>query len=778
MDGRVIRATYPAYGTLGGPRVAAEIIRQLGLSDDPDVNARLRSISGELDPSLQAIDPSGMAQEQLWAFVRLLQEKGADHPLLLIIDDMHHSGERSLEILGELAGRLNNIALLVVLTGRTDAGDWMTRFPAATTVRLAPLSRADAAVLADAFVGDKPLSAEAATFLVDRSSGNPLYLRELVAMARAQGSLVDDGHCYRLAAHAAIPATLQALLAARLDALDPALKLGLQHVAVVGEAATVEQVVGLGSPDAGSLLPSLVEIGLLRLSPDGRYDTVDSLLREVAYETLPHNLRGELHRRASPLVTTPEERARHLDRAAHYLSDDAGVAAEAVEALVAAGQQFMQASRPLDAMRLLERAVALGCRQPTVLLDLAKLQALSSRDQDSLRTLALVEDDPDDPAVAVERDHTAASSTMFSDPSASVPALLLAAQRWHELGNASKEAWARANAGVAYFNLSRMEESAAELEQALTLFGETEDRTGVIAVSSFLCLVKPTDHRVAGWLSDALEFADAAGDRSKQLNTLTTLTWNHFLRSFCGRADDMVEAERFGRRLAALAEDLGGYDQAVQGWSLMAIMARLSGRLEEAAEHAVAIRRTAGLAQRDSWLGWAACFTVAGAASGAVPPSPPTTSPDPVVRMARLIIEAELTLAGRVDEALSRDGTTPRPDLGPISDLAQVFEALALVLAGRGHEARPWIERATSAARVLNATATAAAAAALLAEITGDTVGLAPAPTRAGGLTDMLVLRAYASRGDAHAVAALRRATEELAMPGLMTGISDPSISV
>jgi hypothetical protein len=146
--------------------------------------------------------------------------------------------------------------------------------------------------------------------------------------------------------------------------------------------------------------------------------------------------------------------------------------------------------------------------------------------------------------------------------------------------------------------------------------------------------------------------------------------------------------------------------------------------------------------------------------------------------MARLIIEAELTMAGRVDEALSRDGTPPRPDLGPISDLAQVFEALALVLAGRGREARPWIERATSAARVLNATATAAAAAALLAEITGDTAGLPPSPAEAGGLTDVLVLRAYAARGDADAVAALRRATEELAMPGLMTGISDSSISV
>jgi class 3 adenylate cyclase/tetratricopeptide (TPR) repeat protein len=768
-EGSVIRATYPAYGTLGGPRVAAEIIRQLGPSADAGVNARLRSIAGELDPSLQAIDPAGMAQEQLWAFVRLLQEKGAHRALLLIIDDMHHSGERALELLSELAGRLSNVALLTVLTGRTEPGDWMTRFPAATTVRLAPLSRSDAAMLADAFVCDKPLTPEAAEFLVDRSSGNPLYLRELVAMARARGSLVDDGQQYRLAAHAAIPATLQALLAARLDALEPTMKLGLQHVAVLGEAATVEQVAGLGSPDARALLQALVDIGLLRLGPDGRYDTVDSLLREVAYETLPHNLRGELHRRASLLVATPEERARHLDRAAHYLTGDTVVAAEAAEALVAAAQLLIQASRHLDALRLLERAVALGCRQPSALLDLAKLQALSSRDEDSLTTLALIEDDADDPALAVERDHTAATSIMFSDPSSAFGGLQRASQRWHDLGNTVKEAWARANAGVAFFNLSRMEESAVELEQALTLFQQCADRAGTIAVSSFLSLVKPTDERVSGWLAEALEFADAAGDRSKQLNTLTTLTWNHFLRSLCGRAEDMAEAERFGHRLAELAEDLGAPDQAVQGWSLLAIMARLSGRLDEATELAVTIQRVAGMARRDPWLGWAACFTVAGGASGTEPPSPPS-SPDPVVRMSRLIIEAELTMAGRVDEALAREGTSPRPDLGPVSDLAQVFEALALVLVGRADEARPLVERAAAAARVLNAASTAAAATALRAEITGDTTGLPPPPTTARGLTDVLVLRAYATHGDAAALETLRGATEALAMPGLMMG--------
>jgi class 3 adenylate cyclase len=773
VGGTVIRVTYPAYGAMGGARVAADVIRQLGPAGDSAVSARLRSIGGTLDPSLKAIDPAAMAQEQLWAFVRLLQEKGADGPILLIIDDMHHSGDRTLEVLGELTGRLDGVALLTVLAGRTEPGEWLTRFPAATTVRLDPLSRTDAATLAGAFVCDKPLAPEAAQFLVDRASGNPLYLRELVNMARSRGSLVDDGDVYRLTTHAAIPATLQALLAARLDALDPGLKLGLQHVAVVGEAATVEQVAGLGSGDAATTLRALVEIGLLRHGPDGRYDTLDSLLREVAYETLPHNLRGELHRRAAAMVPGPEERARHLDRAATYLADDETVAAEAVEALVAAAQSFIEGSRHLDALRLLERALTLGRLSSTALLELAKLQALASRDEDAVRTLALIEDDPHDPAVAVERDHAAATSLMFSDPSSALPGLETAVRRWQELGRPLKEAWARANAGVAYFNLSRMEESVVELEQALKLFDQSDDRAGLVAVSSFLCLVKPTDRRVAQWLADALEFADASGDRSRQLNTLTTLTWNHFLRSFCGGAADMAEAERFALRLAELADELGSRDQAVQGWSLLAVMARLSGRLAAASEYVVALERAAGnTTRRDPWLGRAATFvvTVAGGATDAVPPFPPHWSPDPVVRMAKLLVEAELTMAGRIAEALDGVGREARPDLGPIADLTQVFQALAFVLAGRSDEARPSIDRAASAAEVLNAPTTATVAAALAAEIAGDTRDLPPRPDAAHGLSDVVLLRAYASQGDAVAAEALLEATRELAMPGLMMG--------
>jgi len=777
-DGTVVRTKYPAYGAIGGVRVAEDVLRQLGRSADPEVDARVRSIAGDVDPSLQAIDPTGMKQEQLWAFGRLLHEKAAERPVLLVVDDMHHSGPRTLELVGDLASRITNAAVLTVLVGRSEPDHWLARFPGATTVRLGPLSRADAAALAGSLVCDKPLAAEAGQFFAARAGGNPLYVRELVAMARVRGALVDEGDRYSLTADASVPATLQALLAARLDALDPDQKLALQHVAVLGDAVDGELVVALGVAADADALRSLVEARLLRRDGEGRYDTVDPLLREVAYETLPRNLRGELHRTAAGLVTRPEDRARHLERAVRYLGDDESLTAEAAEGLAQAGQALVQESRHLDALRLLERALELGCRRPRALLELARVQALCGQQDEALETLQLVPDDPADPSQAAERDHIAANTRSFSDPAWALPRLEAAADRWRELGNTVKEAWALANAGVACFNLSRMDEAAVLLERGLVLFEKAGDRSGAVSTSSFLTLAKPTDRRVERWLADALEFADEAGDRSRQITTLTTLAWHHFFRSFWGSAEDMADADGFARRLAELAEELGANDMAVQATSLVVIVARLSGRLEEAAEHAAVLSRMvssrSAAHQGDPWLGWAASFaaTVAGGASSAAPPFPPDTSLDPVVEVAGFVVESELILAGRLDEALVRWERAPHSNLGAIGDLAGVVLALGLVLAGRPLEAQPVLDRAEAAGRVLDSPFVVRGVEALRAEITGDIGSLGPAPSDAASISEVLALRARAVAGDAHAARALQVAARSFGAPGLLAGVA------
>ncbi len=171
------------------------------------------------------------------------------------------------------------------------------------------------------------------------------------------------------------------------------------------------------------------------------------------------------------------------------------------EALADAGEALIEASRHLDAVRLLERAVARGCARTSALLGLARTQALCGRTEDALETLAMIADDPHDPSVAVERDHTIAGSMMFSKPELALPLLKDAAERWSALGNTDKEAWALANAGVASFYMSRMEEAAPLLQRALELFerDRRQERCGrhrIVPLSRKAC--RPARGRLVG----------------------------------------------------------------------------------------------------------------------------------------------------------------------------------------------------------------------------------------------------------------------------------------
>lgn len=770
-SGTVAWTNYPAYGPMGGARVAADIARQLGPSADPEVEARVRSMSGELQPSLRGIDPAAMRQEQTWGFVRLIQEKCGEHPLLIVIDDAHRSGDRTQEMLVEIATRLTDVPLMTILSGRTEPGGWLTRFPTATTIRLSPLGPADSATLAEQLMAGTPIAPEFIDFLVERSAGNPLYIRELLAMARSNAAAgrIDSGDL-TLRIDGALPVSLQALLAGRLDGLGRERKRLIQRIAVFGDPASAEQVAALGEETSPALLESLLEEGLLRVSKHGFYEIADPLLHEVAYETLSRHARGSLHILAARTMTRPEERARHLDHAAEYIDDDASVALSAADALAEAGLDLVRSSRYLDALSVLERARARGCHKPSVLLELANLQNMAGRHDTALEILDSIEDDPADPSLAIERDHSRANTVVFVDPRAAADALDDIALRWRAVGNVDKEAWAYSNMGVALFNLSRIHEAGDYLERALPLFDQVCDEAGAVASSAFLCIIRPTDKRVDSWLARAMAFADAVGDKSKQISTLTTLVWHHFFRTFCGNDAQTEETKLAASRLYELAEELTASDIAIQARGLIAITKRLAGNFDEASEHLAALRRLVAAADHhEPWFGWAVSFaiTVALGATSSAPPYPPDTSLDPVVAMARLVIDAELILAGRLDEVLDHYEAPPA-ELGPLVDMACLVYSLGLALDGQLEVALDLAERAVRAGDALAATHATIAARAVRAAILGDTAGLPPCPESATSFSEILVLRAYAAAGDPAAVEAFNRDAERMHMPGLL----------
>lgn len=769
---QVVRAAYPAYGVLGGWQVATDLIDQLGASADPDVEARVRSVLGELDPSLKPLDAAGLEREQLWALGRLVKEKAAERPLLIIVDDLHGADERTLGLIGELSLHLRDEPLLTVLSGRTEPPGWLTRFATATTLRLRPLTRTQSVQLAEAVVGG-PLAEEASAFFTDRAKGNPLYLRELVTVARQRGVLAAGSDGYRLLSDGVVPASLQALLAARLDALERPHKTAFQHLALLGQG-TAAELGGLSGVEAPAVLAALVDGGLVRMGADGDYEPADPLLGEVAYDMLPRRARGELHRRAAEVVAGRERRMAHLEQATQYLPDDAELAAQAADALATEGIAMLEGFRQPDALRLLARSVALGVRRPDVLLALAPVQAASGQHEAAQATLALLPDDPGDPALAVERDHTAANLKVFTEPASAVPALLEAAERWHAMGNADKEAWAHANAGVALFFTSQMVQAARELERGLELFESVGDRSGAMAAIGFLCLARPEDPRVDQWLAEALVFADETSDRNRKVTTLAALAWKQLFRSHLGGGDETAEAEGVAVRLSGLASELGLFEMAVEGHSLRALMARSTGRLDVARGEIEALGRLPGsqTQRAEKRLASAVAFavTLATDAPEAAIPFPHEDSVDPVEAMATLIVDGALILAGRLEDALDRRGRAPVTFRGPMADLGGIVYAMANVFLGHGDDARPLLERARAAADVLGAAAVARAAHALEAELDGR-VPDEDAVSESPSISAALVLRARAAAGDGEAGAGLRRMADALRTPGLLVGL-------
>jgi class 3 adenylate cyclase/tetratricopeptide (TPR) repeat protein len=778
----VASTSYPAYGSLGGPRVAAELARQLGPVGDREVDLRVRSAAGDLDPSLRTIDPQAIRSEQVWGYRRLIEAKAAERPVLIVLDDAHRAGEKTLELLDEVVQRLEDVPALFVMVGRPSPSAWLERFSAATTLRVGPLGRHDATALARALVPDPPLTEDAVTLLVERSSGNALYLRELVALARERGELVTEAGRTRLATPSAVPPSLRALLAARLDSLSPEQKLAVQHVAVLGPA-TVERVEALGHTQARTALQSLVTARLLRHAPGDRFDVADPLLGEVAYETLPREVRAERHRRASETAGDGEERARHLVRAASYLPADEDLRQEAADTAAAAGMELLADLRHFDAVRLLRQAVELGHRDPETLLSLAETLGPLGRPDEVLAAIDELPEHLEDPTDEARRVHVRAAAALFVDPATAAEALEEAARRWEAVGNRSKLGWAHANRGVAMFNLSRMEESSDELHRALEIFTEAGDREGQLSAQGFLALVRPTDPRVQGWLEEGVQAAEEAGDRSRQLGAVVSLAWHLAFRSRGGGPDEIVEARAMALRLAELAAEIGSPDFRTHGAALATDLSRLAGLFDEAATTAEWLRDPGAGGTSPTGLAEAGLFVLAVTEpDGARSPVPePVDTADPVAAAAGIMVLEALALADRVPEALQLvqrwHGGPARAAVlvGTVGAFASPSAGLLLVLAGELDEARPWIEAGLHAARAMGSRPGLAIVHGLLAEITLRSGGTEAEARRwlddvedPGGLAGAVLLRARTVLREPGAAAALAATAEDLRAPGLL----------
>jgi predicted ATPase len=234
---------------------------------------------------------------------RLLLGGPAAGPSVIVVEELRWIDPRSEAFLKALVEALPSTPTLLVASFRPE---YRARYLQAFNYAALPLEPLDqrslAALLRDG-LGTDPSLAPLAESILDRAGGNPFFLEELIRDLVESGGLEGEGGAFRAAApidEAALPATVQAVLAARIDRLAERDKTVLQAAAVIGYQFTeplLQQVAGLDDTRVGAALQALVSADLLVKStttPAG-YAFKHHLTQEVAYRSELTERRGRLH---------------------------------------------------------------------------------------------------------------------------------------------------------------------------------------------------------------------------------------------------------------------------------------------------------------------------------------------------------------------------------------------------------------------------------------------------------------------------------------------------
>ena len=349
-----------------------------------------------LGPALGITGPRAALEETFWAIRKLLEALARRQPLMVVLDDMHWAEETLLDLIEYLAGWTRGVPLLLVCATRPEL---LERRPSvvspranASTLLLEPLAADSADELMLWQLDAVPLSRDLGERILTASDGNPLFVQELVRMLIDDGLIVRRNGSWQATGEVrslAMPPTIQALLAARLDQLEGAERDVAQRAAVVGHIFSWSAVHELCSESAGhdlsSRLHTLVrkqlivpEAGTPAAEDAFRFGHI--LVRDAAYAGLAKRTRAELHERfASWLeaarggrVTEQEEiLGYHLEQAAAYrreLGDTAEaerIATRASARLAAAGRRALASGDLPAAANLLGRAaVSLPAETP------------------------------------------------------------------------------------------------------------------------------------------------------------------------------------------------------------------------------------------------------------------------------------------------------------------------------------------------------------------------------------------------------------------------------
>ena len=612
----------PAYGDGVTFWALGEMVREraglLESDDEPTTRARIAASVQEHipDPEERATIErallvllgfeSGVDPKQLFGAWRTFFERLADTlPVVMVFEDLHFADPGLLDFIDHVLEWSRNSPITVVTLARPELLErrptWGAGKRSFTSIYLEPLSGAQMRELLAGLVPGLPEKAVAA--IVGRADGIPLYAVETVRMLLAQGRLALEDGVYRPTTDMddiAVPETLTALIAARLDGLESADRSLVADAAVLGQSftpAALAALAGVEPTDLEARLDGLGRRELLRREVDprsperGQYAFVQALIREVAYNTLSKKDRKARHIAA----------ARHLESlgtdevagglAGHYLAayrlageglEADSLAAQARVALRGAAERAAALGSHEQAITFYEQAldVTTDAADRAELLERAfesSFEALDTQRDFRLADAALAarRELGERPAIASAIARLAgAIHWSLADPSRALELVLAAWEEFSDLAETPEGVRLMSAIARALGTLDRPAEALPWNERvvrAAERLDLMEDLCGALIGRGTLLLTLDRPREGMVLLRGGHAMALAHGYRSRDMTARTLLT-------FFNQWDDAAEGLRLAREGFDIARQIGsqGY-----GWSMVGNSVVLAIRVGE-----------------------------------------------------------------------------------------------------------------------------------------------------------------------------------------------------
>jgi class 3 adenylate cyclase/tetratricopeptide (TPR) repeat protein len=362
----------------------AKLARTLG-DYMPDEDER-RWAEPRLAQLISADEPKAYERDSLFAAWRVFFERlSADEPVVLVFEDLQWADSGLMDFIEHVLQWSRDHPIFILALARPEVTDkrpdWGAGSRNFTSLSLGPISAGAMAKLLSGLVPGLP--EQLRDGILQRAEGVPLYAVETVRMLIDRGVLTRDGATYRVPEAVPaleVPESLHALIAARLDNLNPAERSVVQNAAVLGKMFTVPavaKVAGMGQDALLPLLAALVRKEILSVQADprsperGQYGFLQDLVRRVAYERLPKQERKVKHLAAAEYLATAwaEDEGEIAEiLASHYLEayaaaphapDAPQIQGRARETLTQAGERAGSLGANGEAQRYFEQAAGL-----------------------------------------------------------------------------------------------------------------------------------------------------------------------------------------------------------------------------------------------------------------------------------------------------------------------------------------------------------------------------------------------------------------------------------